>query len=259
MTVWDPARYLAFAGERSRPFLDLVAQVGIEARSVVDLGCGPGHLMPVLLARWPSARIVGVDSSPEMIERARVGGVPVDYVLADVATWQPDEPVDLIVSNALFQWVPRQYDVITALAEHVSPGGVFALQVPRNHEAPSHTLLEDLAGRPAYARHTAGADRVGDVDPMRYLELFAGLGWSVDVWETTYMHVLAGEDPVFTWISGTGARPVLQSLPEDLRDEFVVQYKAALREAYPPGPHGTVLPFTRTFAVARRPSRQRGR
>jgi trans-aconitate 2-methyltransferase len=134
----------------------------------------------------------------------------------------------------------------------VAPGGWFAFQVPGNHGEPSHVLLHELAGDPRFASYTRGVARPHSHDPAVYAEALLDLGLSVDVWETTYLHLLTGPDPVFTWISGTGARPTLQALPEDLREEFVTEYKALLREAYPPGPHGTVLPFRRVFAVAHR-------
>lgn len=254
MTTWDPNRYLQFADDRSRPFIDLVARVQGEPATIVDLGCGPGHLTAVLRSRWPEATIHGVDSSPDMIDRANGDGADdrVTYELADVTTWTASEPVDLIISNALFQWVPDQLEVIRRLAAHVAPGGTFALQVPCNYDAPSHRLLHEISSQPPYGEHTAGLHDDRGTHPETYLELFTGLGWAVDAWETTYLHVLQGDDPVFDWISGTGARPILQALPDGVREEFVGAYKAALREAYPAQPWGTVLPFSRTFAVARR-------
>jgi trans-aconitate 2-methyltransferase len=252
VSAWDPDLYLRHADERGRPFLDLLARIDVTPFSIVDLGCGPGQLTPVLQERWPHAMILGVDSSAEMIEAAsrRDDGPSVSYVQADVATWEPAAPVDLIVSNAMFQWVPDQLDVIRRLAGHVAPGGSFALQVPNNFDAPSHTLLHEISAQAPYAEHTAAVHEPHRTDPEAYLELFADLGWDADVWETTYLHVLQGEDPVFSWISGTGARPVLQALPDDLRPRFEDEYKAALREAYPRRPLGTVLPFARVFAVA---------
>lgn len=254
MTTWDPTRYLQFADDRSRPFVDLVARVQGEPATIVDLGCGPGHLTAVLRGRWPDATIRGVDSSPDMIDRATADNADdrATYELADVASWTTTEPVDLVVSNALFQWVPDQLEVIHRLAGLVAPGGTFALQVPRNYDAPSHRLLHEVSSQAPYGEHTEGLHDDRGTDPKAYLDLFAGLGWAVDVWETTYFHVLQGENPVFDWISGTGARPILQALPDGLREEFIDTYKAALREAYPARPWGTVLPFTRTFAVARR-------
>ncbi len=208
----------------------------------------------MLRARWPDATIHGVDSSPDMIDKALADHADdrATYELADVATWTPAEPVDLIVSNALFQWVPDQLAVIRRLAELVAPGGTFALQVPCNYDAPSHRLLHEISSRPPYAVHTEGLHADRGTHAETYLDLFSDLGWTVDAWETTYLHVLHGDDPVFDWISGTGARPILQALPDGLREEFVTVYKAALREAYPARPWGTVLPFSRTFAVARR-------
>lgn len=253
---WDPEAYLRHADDRGRPFLDLLARVDVTPYTIVDLGCGPGQLTPALQERWPHARILGIDSSAEMIEAAleRDDGPLVSYRMADVSEWMPESPVDLIVSNAMFQWVPDQLDVIRRLAGRVAHGGAFAIQVPNNFDAPSHVLLRELAARDPYAEHTAGLDLVRGSDPDSYLELFASLsddlGWGVDAWETTYLHVLPGADAVFSWISGTGARPVLQALPDDLRASFEKEYKDLLREAYPPQPWGTVFPFRRTFVVA---------
>lgn len=252
---WDPERYLRFADDRARPFLDLVARIPGDATAVVDLGCGAGNLTAVLRRRWPRASIIGVDSSPEMVGRAVADDADpsVRYVVADVADWAPDGPVDVITSNAMFQWVPEQETVLRRLAEHVRPGGSVAVHVPNNVDAPSHTLLREVAARPPYAEHTRGVEWVRGTDPHVYLELFADLGWSCEAWETTYLHVLPGDDPVFAWVEGTGARPVLQALPDPLREQLVAEYQHALRQAYPRRPFGTVLPFRRTFAVATRP------
>lgn len=250
---WNPADYLQFADERSRPFLDLVARIPGEPDRIVDLGCGPGHLTAVLRRRWPAASILGVDSSPEMIDRARSDNRDqrADYQLADIAEWGADRPVDLIVSNATYQWLPGQLEVLTRLRGLVAPGGTFAFQVPDNFDAPSHVLLHEISGRAPYAEHLTGIDRARGVGIEEYLELFAGAGWQVDAWQTSYLHLLPGPDPVFRWISATGARPVLQGLPDGLRGQFEIEYRAALREAYPARRYGTVLPFLRSFVVAR--------
>jgi len=249
--TWDPQQYLQFADDRARPFVDLLARMPDGAHTVVDLGCGPGNLTPLLRSAFPDAQIVGVDSSAEMIDRARADDPATEYVLADVATWRPDGPVDAIVSNALFQWLDNRLDVIREITGYVRPGGVFALQVPANGASPSHRLLFEIANREPYAAHTAEVtDRFFVDGPELYLDLFAQQGWTADAWSTTYLHVLPGEDPVFEWVSGTGARPVLQSLPDDLRPQFETEYKAVLRDAFPRQEWGTVLPFTRTFCVA---------
>jgi trans-aconitate 2-methyltransferase len=198
--------------------------------------------------------VVGLDSSPEMVERARGGGFAgVRFEAGDVRTWRPREPVDVVVANAVYQWVPGHLDLLPGLVAHVAAGGWFAFQVPGNHGAPSHALLHRLAADPRFAAFTAGVARPHSHDPEVYADALRDLGLVVDAWETTYLHLLSGPDPVFTWISGTGARPTLAALPTGLREESVTDYKALLRDAYPPGPHGTVLPFRRVFVVAHLP------
>ena len=252
---WDPERYVTYADERGRPFVDLLARVAAEdPRAVVDLGCGPGNLTALLAQRWPGADVAGLDSSPEMVERARHGEVAgVRFEVGDLRDWRPERPVDVLVANATYQWVPGHLDLLPALVSQVAPGGWFAFQVPGNHAEPSHVLLHELAADPRFASYTRGVARPHSHDPVVYADRLRDLGLDVDAWETTYLHLLGGEDPVFTWISGTGAGPTLQALPDDLRDELVAEYKALLREAYPPGPHGTTLPFRRVFVVARVP------
>ena len=251
---WDPERYLAYADERGRPFVDLVARVGaVDARRVVDLGCGPGNLTALLKERWPAADVRGLDSSPEMVARAREGAAAaagVAFEVADLREWQAEEPVDVLVSNATLQWVPGHLELLPRLVAQVAPGGWFAFQVPGNFAEPSHVLLHELAADERFAPYVDGVARPDAHGPETYLEALTTLGCTVDAWETTYLHLLRGEDPVFTWISGTGARPTLQALPDGLREEFVAEYKQLLARAYPPREHGTLLPFRRVFAVA---------
>ncbi|GAB3760436.1 trans-aconitate 2-methyltransferase [Nocardioides ginsengisegetis] len=250
--TWDPDRYLTYADERGRPFVDLVVRIGAEApATVVDLGCGPGNLTSLLADRWPGAAVSGLDSSPEMIAAARQADDRVDFSVGDLREWAPGTPVDVLVSNATLQWLPDHLDLLPRLVARVRPGGWFAVQVPGNFDEPSHTIRRDLAAEPPYAAHTAGVAVPDSRDPVVYLEALTALGCEVDAWETTYLHVLTGEDPVFTWVSGTGARPTLQALPDDLRPGFEAEFKRRLREAYPPREHGVVLPFRRIFVVAR--------
>ena len=253
---WDPERYLVYSDERGRPFVDLLHRIGATSpQRVVDLGCGPGNMTALLAARWPEAEVLGVDSSPEMVDRARAGGFDgVRFEVGDVRTWQPEsaDGTDVLVSNATYQWVPGHLDLMARLVGHVRSAGWFAFQVPGNHDAPSHVLLRALAADPRFASHAEGVSRPHSHDPAVYAGVLRDLGLVVDAWETTYLHLLHGEDSVFTWISGTGARPVLASMPDGLRDTFTTEYQALLREAYPPGPHGTVLPFRRVFVVAHR-------
>jgi trans-aconitate 2-methyltransferase len=250
--TWDPDRYLTYADERGRPFLDLIARIDADSpRRVVDLGCGPGNLTRLLAQRWPDADVLGLDSSPEMIARAQAPGVR--FEVGDLRKWVSDgqEQVDVLVSNATLQWVPDHLELLPALVERVSPGGWLAFQVPGNLDEPSHTIRRDLAAEERYAAHTAGVAVPDSHDPATYLEALAAAGCTVDAWETTYLHLLTGDDPVFTWVSGTGARPTLEALPSGLREDFEEEFRARLRAAYPRHEYGVVLPFRRVFVVAR--------
>lgn len=255
---WDPDRYLTFADERGRPFVELLARVGArDPGLVVDLGCGPGNLTRLLAQRWPSAQVVGIDADPAMVTPARhVDGISAK--IGDLRDWaEPDplalrRPVDVLVTNAALQWVPGHLDLLPRLVERVAPGGWFAMQVPGNFEEPSHTIRRDLAAQEPYAAHLTGVHHPAAHDAETYLRVLQGCAAEVDAWETTYLHVLHGTDPVYTWVSGTGARPTLQALPDDLREGFITAFKQRLREAYPDDGHGVVLPFRRVFAVARR-------
>jgi trans-aconitate 2-methyltransferase len=268
--TWDPAQYLRHADHRARPFADLLARVpglpaGPGARQpprIADVGCGPGNVTTLLARRWPTARVTGYDNSAEMLARAEEhagptpGGGRLDFAHADARTWIPAEPHDLIISNATLQWVPGHVERFADWIAALRPGGTFAFQVPGNFDAPSHRLMRDIAGSPRWADRLAGSLRHDDAvhTPEAYLERLTGLGCAADVWETTYLHLLTGDDPVLDWVKGTGLRPVLTALDDDpkARDAFVEEYRTALREAYPPGPHGTPFPFRRIFAVATR-------
>jgi trans-aconitate 2-methyltransferase len=258
--AWDPMRYLRFAGERARPFADLVARVSAEApATVVDLGCGEGSLTASLARRWPGAQVTGVDSSPEMLAAAAAEARPgrVEFTLGDVREWAPSGPVDVVVSNAVLHWVPGHDRLLTRWASWLPPGGWLAVQVPGNFRAPTHALLADLCRSPGWAdRLSAAAPRPDAVlEPAGYLDVLSGAGLSPDAWETTYLHVLSGPDPVLAWVRSTVLRPVLALLPDDDAARFTAEYAAALRTAYPPRPDGTtVLPFRRVFAVGTRPS-----
>jgi trans-aconitate 2-methyltransferase len=252
--TWDPGSYLEYGDERARPFLDLVARVAAtEPRTVVDLGCGPGTLTALLKRRWPQAEVVGVDSSAEMVAAAEPGS-GVSMVVGDLREWTPAAPVDVLVSNAALQWVPDHLALLPRLVGQVAPGGWFAFQVPGNFAAPSHALRHRLEQDPRFAPYLSGVVGPDAHGPEVYLEALLELGCEVDAWETTYLHLLTGEDPVFGWAVGTGARPTLQALPDGPRQEFERELREALREAYPATRHGTVLPFRRVFVVARRGS-----
>ncbi|GAA3372377.1 trans-aconitate 2-methyltransferase [Streptomyces sannanensis] len=266
--TWDPQQYLRHSELRTRPFLDLLQRIpALPSRDrparVADLGCGPGHVTALLADRWPDARITGFDISRDMLEQAErhhagptPGGGRLDFRYADIAHWTPDEPYDLIVSNAALQWVPGHPESFAAWLDGLTPGGILAFQVPGNFTSPSHALLGELCATPRWRDRLAGHGRrfVHILEPADYLDRLADLGCESDVWETTYLQLLPGEDPVLDWTKGTALRPVLTALADDpeATEEFLGQYRDLLRKAYPPAPHGTVFPFRRVFVVARK-------
>jgi trans-aconitate 2-methyltransferase len=257
---WDPATYLRFAGERARPFADLLARVGAaDPRVVVDLGCGDGSMTAALIRRWPRARVTGVDSSASMLAAAAEHAVPgrLAFVAGDVRDWRPEEPVDVVVSNAVLHWVPGHAALVARWAAALAVDGWLALQVPGNQAAPTHALLAELTASPRWADRLDGPDDVLDpgavLDPVGYLDVLTDAGLTADVWETSYLHVLTGEDPVLRWVSGTVLRPVVARLSDGDAAALTAEFAAALRAAYPARPDGTtVLPFRRVFAVGHR-------
>lgn len=253
--VWDPAQYGIFSDARARPFHELLARVDGTPRHIVDLGCGSGELTAGLALRWPEATVRGLDSSPEMIDAARAHEIRgrLGFEIGDVATWTPGEAPDLIVSNAVFHWIPEHPRLLPRWIDALTPGGWLAFQVPANFDAPSHVLLRELCESPRWKDRLAGAARPDPVlAPADYLDLLARHGCRVDAWETTYMQLLPGDDPVLEWVKGTALRPVLTRLGSEETEEFLGFYRTRLREAYPSSPHGTVFPFRRVFVVARR-------
>lgn len=248
---WDPQQYARFSDERSRPFFELVARInGPVPRVVVDLGCGNGTLTSTLCDRWPSAEVIGVDNSAEMLADACAGVVR--FEVGDIRSWSPSTKVDVVVSNAALQWVPGHLELLERFVSWLPErDGWLAFQVPGNFTAPSHVLLAELR------RSTRWRDRVGD-DGLRgvpsldeYADTLGGLGMTVDAWETTYLQMLRGPDAVLEWVKGTALRPVLTALAGPERDAFLAEYAELLREAYPTRNDDlTRFPFRRLFVVA---------
>lgn len=266
--MWDAGQYLRFGGERARPFFDLLAQIGAtDPRHVVDLGCGPGNLTVALAQRWPGATVTGLDSSPEMIDAARASALRaaagrnaagqaaqnLEFAIGDVRDWRAERPVDVIVCNAVLQWVPGHDKLLPRWAQHLAPGGWLAFQLPGNFDQPSHAIVREMAASARWRDLLAGAELNRQAgDPADYVALLARPGFEVDAWETSYLHVLHGENPVLEWTKGTTLRPVLAALDERQAAAFLAEYGARVRDAYHPQPFGTIFPFRRVFAVVRR-------
>ncbi len=244
---WDPEQYLAFDDLRLRPALDLMARIpGAAGGMVVDLGCGPGNVTEVLRGRFPDAELVGVDSSPDMLARARAALPDARFVEASIADWQPERPAGVIYSNAAL--FPR-------LFAGLAPGGHLAVQMPRNHGEASHQAMIETVEAGAWANRLRPVVRETPVAlPQSYHRILAPLADRLDIWEAVYLQVLEGENPVKEWTKGTALRPFLAALEDPgERAAFEADYARRILAAYPPEADGrTLFPFRRLFIVARR-------
>jgi trans-aconitate 2-methyltransferase len=254
MAEWDPGQYLRFEGERLRPALDLLARVPLERPvRIVDLGCGAGNVSAILKQRFPDADVLGVDGSAAMLAKARAAAPGCRFVEADAAAWQPDEPPDLIYSNAALHWLPDHQVLFPRLLSLLAPGGCLAVQMPAMHDAPFRALQYTVAARDPWAERLRG---VGSAPPILdaggYWDLLRPRAATLDLWETIYLHALRGEEAVVEWATGSSLRPFLEALPERERPAFRRAYADAIRPHYPRRADGTtLLPFRRLFLLAR--------
>jgi len=260
--AWDPTLYLKFGDERLRPGFELLARIAdLPPGPLVELGCGTGAHARAIAQRWPDRPLTAIDRSREMLAKAAAEPSPIRWLEADIASWTATEPAALIFSNATLQWLGGHAQLFPHLLRQLVPGGVLAVQMPRNFDQPSHVLMRETAQQGPWAATLApvvGGATVLREDPVAppdwYYDLLSPLARpGLDLWETDYLHVLDGEDPVLHWVSGTALRPVTEALKGTERESFLAAYGAKLRQAYPRRADGkTLLPFRRLFIIARR-------
>jgi len=256
MDDWNARQYLKFEDERTRPVRDLLSQVPLErVRRAVDLGCGPGNSTELLLARFPQAEILGLDSSSDMLRQARERLPGGTFVQADLTTWNPPERTDLLFANAVFQWVPDHPAVLARFLKALPSGGVLAVQMPDNTNEPALALMREVGAHGPYAGHPAleHATRGDLPTPGEYYDLLRPLARHLDVWHIVYNHVMAGPEAIVEWFKGSALRPFLDALDTKAREEFLADYTARIAKAYPARYDGKVLlRFPRLFIVASR-------
>ena len=253
--AWDPNQYLKFAGHRLRPALDLLARVDLDdPREVYDLGAGAGNVTRVIGERWPNARITGVDESEAMLDKARAAAPAIAWQRADLATWSAPRPADLIYSNAALHWLDGHERVFPRLVESLAPGGVLAVQMPRNFGEPSHTSIYETVRAGAWRARLEPLIRAEPTAPgARYREWLLPHVRALDIWETVYLQVLSGDNPVAEFVKGSWLTQFLGALDGAEREAFETAYRERVRPAYPPGADGrTLFPFRRLFIVAQR-------
>jgi trans-aconitate 2-methyltransferase len=253
MADWNPSLYLKFDDQRTRPAVDLLARVPLDAPGhVVDLGCGPGNSTELLVRRWPNSRVIGVDNSRDMLEQARRAHPDWLWEEADIAAWRPEEKADVVFTNAALQWLRDHERLFPSLLGAVAPGGVLAVQVPRNLDAPSHALMRETAEEGDWRDRLRGArESIAVGAPPFYYDLLAPLARRLDIWETEYIQVMESAAAILDWVRGTGLRPFLAQLEAAEAAEFERRYLEKLRAAYPVQADGKVLfPFRRLFIIA---------
>ena len=255
--AWEPGSYLKFADLRVRPGLDLLAQVPLDAPGrVTDLGCGAGSITPFLRTRWPDADITALDGSTEMLARAQAEypNLGVTWQCADIRTWAPSEPQDLIYSNAVLHWIDDHATLLPRLMGELASGGVLAVQLPNQFAEASHMLMRDVAHSGPWAETLEPLLRCEPVSDMgAYYDWLSPHAVKLDIWETTYMHMLEGDDPVLDWIGSTALKPLLEALNDGMRAAYRTALADELRSAYPKCADGkTLFPFCRLFIVAQK-------
>jgi trans-aconitate 2-methyltransferase len=254
MTRWDPSQYLKFADDRLRPALDLIARIPDGPYCAIwDLGCGAGNVTKLLQDRWPEARLRGLDNSADMLRQTQaIAGI--EWLEGDVAQWTAPEPANLVFSNAVLHWIEDHAKLFPHLVHQLARGGMLAVQMPRNFEAPSHTLLYETAARGPWAPTLVPYLRTSPVaKPEAYYDLLMPHATRLDIWETEYLHVLQGENAVLEWTKGTVVRPLLDRIEPAARPDFLAAYAERLRTAYPRRADGmTLFPFRRLFIIAQR-------
>jgi trans-aconitate 2-methyltransferase len=251
---WNANQYIKFEDQRTRPAVDLLARVPLaEAGRCVDLGCGPGNSTEVLTQRFPGAEVTGIDTSPDMLDKARRRLPGLRFEQADIASWRPEAPIDLIFANAALQWVPDHASLLPRLVSFLAQGGCLAVQVPDNLSEPSHAHMREVAGSGPWAPRLQAAGVAREVIGS-FEDIYGWLidaGCSVDLWRTTYVHPLDGPDAIIEWLKSTGLKPFIDPLDEAERRDFLASYRERIAQAYPIQGDGMVLlRFPRLFFVA---------
>lgn len=254
MSDWDAHLYQRFASERTQPAIDLVSRLHVDdPKRIIDLGCGPGNSTEILRRRWPHAKIIGLDSSAEMISAARERYPDQEWILANVETWEARQPYDIVFSNAALQWIPHHDQLLTRLLHQVAEGGILAFQIPSHVHSQLHQQILQIANESDWAHRMHEAKRALTIEsPSFYYDILEGRVSKLDIFEIEYCHVMENTQAIIQWISSTGLRPFLDALETaDQKQRFIDLLSLHVAAAYPRQKNAKVLfPFRRLFIVA---------
>lgn len=258
-SYWNPVEYLKFSDHRLRPAIELLRRIPLDSPQVIyDLGCGTGNVTRLLAEHWNDATVYGLDNSKDMLQRAQAERGRISWQKANIGDWTPQEAPDLIYSNATLHWVPGHDELFPRLAGFLRVGGCLAVQMPLSFAAASHRLMRATLAGGGPGGCSLGTRALRDAvaqswveDPRVYYDLLTDQSQNLDIWETEYLQILEGKDPVLEWMRGAGLRPIVNGLDDDEREIFLTEYRRRLRKAYPLRPDGrTLYPFRRLFIVA---------
>lgn len=254
MKDWNPDLYRQFEAERTRPARELLSRISLtRVTRATDLGCGPGNSTELLHQAWPEARITGLDTSQAMIDQARQRLPDCQFELADISLWQAEQPQDIIYANASLQWLTAHDSLLPHLVSQLASGGILAVQMPDNLDQPTHRLMQKVAETTAWQHKIDPqvAQRKRLLTSEQYYDLLAAAGCRVDIWRTTYYHVMPSPQAIVDWLRATGLRPYLAELTDDEQSAWLADYLAEITLAYPPRQDGNLLmAFPRLFLVA---------
>lgn len=249
MADWDSALYLNFKNERTQPAIDLAMRIGNAPKTIVDIGCGPGNSTKVLQEMFLHADILGIDNSPNMIEKAKAEYPDINFRLCDALSLEGK--YDLLFSNACLQWIPNHGVLIPLLMEKLNAGGVLAVQIPMNEDEPLFRLIREVAAEPKWKLEDVCFPFNETLAPSAYYNILSGCSSSFDMWEVRYYHTLSGYRELVNWVKGTRLRPYLDHLGAEKSAAFEAALAERLKRFYPLMENGkTVLGFRRFFFTA---------
>lgn len=251
---WNPQLYLKYKNERTQPSIDLVSRIDAEnPEKIIDIGCGPGNSTRVLAQRWPESIITGLDNSPAMIEKAGMDYPDQEWILSDISGFETDIKYDIVFSNAAIQWIPGHENLLLKLFSFLSTGGALAIQIPQFNEMPLGKSLEKISGKIKWKELTHGCRELFTYhESGYYYDILAQSSNSIEMWETSYCHVMDSHESILEWIRSTGLKPYIDRMKDDfMKSEFEYEVLESIRQDYPEQKNGKVLfPFKRLFFIA---------
>ncbi len=252
MFNWNSSQYLKFKSQRTQPAIDLARRVvDVNPKTILDIGCGPGNSTAVLKSVFLEAQILGIDTSPNMINEAKKTYPNIDFKLGDAR--DIDGKYDLLFSNACLQWIPDHKGIIPYLMSRINDSGTLAVQIPMNGDESLFRIIRDVVSESKYSFDLSKLTRQWTLKPDEYYEILSGCSNSFQIWETVYYHDLPDHEALLEWVKGTHIRPYLAQLSDEDGLEFENEILDRVKKTYPVMSDGKViLRFRRFFFTARK-------